>query len=348
MTVYNYNGLNAHTIFDKVIAREDAMRNVDIDSLSLMEKCRYIHARLNYGYPSVSDKNFYRRKLHEIKPELMSLAMAGDSVAKFYLARFYVSDPIYDREWLDGASGDDYCIMAAYYLREAANRDMTEEDYQLARRLEDFFSSLPEGEMRLLGLKSCHTFIAAYEGKSKRERAGAIKAERIALASLGSYSAVCSLMLCASRDIEYAKTEQELCDAKEEWGFWCTVSYLVMDHYIKQGNKRYCFSFANMLYEGRGCEQDVEASIEYDVESLLYLKSLLPEEWVRRLRDKNDVLYIVNPVNAIIVKACLDGDRDGLYAAVAEANRTGHRGRVKNADFQFRNAILFANKDGEI
>ena len=347
MTVYNYKGLNAHTISDKVIAREDAMRNVDRDSLSLMEKCRFIRAQLDSGYPSIKDKSLYRLKLQEIKPELMSLAKAGDRVAMFYLSVFFVSDPVCNREWLDGASDEDYPIMAMCYLREAANRDMTEQDYQLALSLEKLFSSLPDDEMRLRGLMRCHYFIAAYEGKSKLERAEAVREERVALASLGSYATINSLMLCASRRVELAKTEEERLDATEEWEFWCTVAYLVMEHYAKQGNKRHCFSLAHMLYEGRGCEQDVEASINYDVESLLYLGSLLSEDGARRLRERNDILYIVNPVGAAIVKACLDGDREALYAAVAEASRTGNRGRIKKADFHIRNAIHYDFKCGE-
>ena len=42
MKNYNFNGMNANEIADKIIAREEAYANTDFDSLSLEDKCRFV------------------------------------------------------------------------------------------------------------------------------------------------------------------------------------------------------------------------------------------------------------------------------------------------------------------
>lgn len=339
MTVLNYKNLNAKTIADAIIAREAAVAAVDFASLSLMEKCRYLYAHREHGSPSMQDKRVLLRMADEIKPELMKLADAGDCVAKFYVSLFYMGDPICHREWLDAASGDDYTVMAIYYLRGKKHEVITEEDYELARSLESYFSALQDEGQRLIGMKACHRFFALYEGKDKLECAEAMKDDRIALASLGSYSSLQALIYWSSRRAETGVTEHERIAAAEELDFWHTVSYLVMDYYVRRGNTRHCYTLARMLCEGHGCEVDVERAINCDVESLLYLKSMLSEEGLESLKRFCQLHASVDIGAYDVLYACIFGDREALHAAVTAQERSGDRSRIKKADFRIRNEL---------
>jgi hypothetical protein len=89
MTNYNYNGLNAYDIANKIIEKEESYLSIDFDTLSFEDKCRYAAHHNGIYHPLFRNGRSIEELNTEIMPEIIRRSEAGDSNAMFYLCMFH-------------------------------------------------------------------------------------------------------------------------------------------------------------------------------------------------------------------------------------------------------------------
>ena len=86
MTNYNYNGMNAYDIANKVIAKEEAYNNAKLELMPFEVKCHYALQQTPIIHPFVSPRNNCRRELlNSLRPELLRRAENEDAFALYVL-----------------------------------------------------------------------------------------------------------------------------------------------------------------------------------------------------------------------------------------------------------------------
>ena len=90
MKNYNYNGMNAQEIANKIIATEEKYITIDFDVLSFEEKCDYVVHRNGIYHPLYKKGRSADELTVLLLPELRCRASYGDEKAAYFLA---VLDP---------------------------------------------------------------------------------------------------------------------------------------------------------------------------------------------------------------------------------------------------------------
>ena len=238
MTNYNYNGLNAHDIASKVIAKEEAYENADYSTMPFEDKCHYALANTPIIHISVAPNRSGRRELLEgLLPELLRRAANDDAFALYVLGSINsdLSAPSTDNErrFLERSMNVGHVPAALSLLDRfyyGKKRSESEAKHILAWLAEHVTEDSPAAYR--------HSYYTLIEDQ---ERAMEISLQ---FAMAGDYSSVIYL---ANRTHDAA-----------EKALWERVQFLVCKHFYDKGAKHLGNTIARKLLSGRGCEQDVE------------------------------------------------------------------------------------------
>ncbi len=309
MINYNYNGMNAHEIAQKIIDKEKSYLKVDFDSLTFEGKCRYLCDVATLVHPAPTAKRMgWKKKFESIRPELEKQAEAGNTAALNLLGRAtsYRGTNKDDIEIqcltkaLEGGympAGNTLCEIYRYKLGKlvkAENPDQAEIDRLIAERdrifakLKAYAESDGKNDTSFLynyyysaqTVTDDEELIATYK-KQKYEKTSE-------LLRSGSYAALTHLCVNRFFDIEETvegKTKavvRAVAGKDEEYSFYKTVEYIVESDLYEDGNWRPSDHLCNMLIGGIGCEPDyvrakdiyIEEFFKHDYSKELLLKHL--------------------------------------------------------------------------
>ena len=120
MTNYNYNGMNAQDIANKIIAKEEAYENACYDLMPFEVKCKYALELTPIIHPTIPPDSSERRELLDaLRPELLRRADEEDAFALYVLGNTCsdLSTPPTDteRQFLERSMNAGY-IPAAFSL----------------------------------------------------------------------------------------------------------------------------------------------------------------------------------------------------------------------------------------
>ena len=320
MMNYNYNGMNAQDIANKVIAKEEAYNNADITLMPFEDKCYYALAQTPIIHPAVSpDRNRRRDLLNELRPELLRLAKQEDAFALYVLGSTNadLSAPATEdeRHFLERSMNAGHVPAALslldrfYYGKKRAE---PEAEHILSWLAEHINEDTPAGERY-----SYYSLIR----DEKREMELALR-----FAIDGDYSSVIRLTNHLGNSLDLNS---------ESRAFWETVEFLVLKHFYDKGVKHLGDSLGMKLINERGCERDVEKIKEIYVDLLLGYKydrnNLIGMVCVPRKEIGDDIceaervcrLLIKNGKESdywrLILIALLSGDRKKLEDTCDEA-----------------------------
>lgn len=262
MKNYNYNGLNAHDVANNIIANEEKYMNVNLDSLTFEEKCRYAREfnRIDHPLSVISPNKIKTTKHFE---EITRRAEAGDSLALFTLA-FIAADAqtsgnyiSYLEKAMDAGSYMARIEHISFALISTEENDLTEAQATLDELIDKLDSnSLTLDELRYAG-RLFGTVTRRLPEPNERYNDACIRIHK-ALVMNGNFFELVSLITRTTG---------------EEKDFWCTVYFLVDSYFYEN----YSISFANGLGEmyilGRGCDIDYEKAKKFYMD--LYFRNLI-------------------------------------------------------------------------
>ena len=332
--IYNYNGMNAHNIANKIIANEEAYLKTDLDRLSFEEKCRLALCH-NAAYHPLFRQLDISKSTESISPELVCKAEEEDAFALYCLAVLFTPDvPRTEtrNQYLDRAiaSGS---IEARLH---AACRDA-------ARNLEEL--RLLNTELKLLAvafygewndhlLYLCNNTLTNYETDPDLKE----KAKRIADELAFKYVLEGKYYYLTHLCVKNKFGAKELAEGKlfdDETLFWKTVSFLVESEFYNRGAIHLADHLGIRLIRGIGCEQNLERAKQIYVDAMFskaYDRMLLMN--VARIKDADlDVAERscrkqindgkVSDFWRLILIALLSGERSKVESACDEAIATG-------------------------
>ena len=341
MQNFTYKSLDARSFLEKVIAREEAYTSKDFDSLSFEEKCEYLSSYNSISHPSLTDKCFARRRFLELKPELERLAAEGDAFGLCYMGLLSTAKDIDQStalEYLKRSAELDYTIGGAAYLKRKRIHGIEHDDYKIALNAVDYYYTVEDDEKRLLGILACYRAFALFHGDGSADKA--ILEARYGLADIGYAPAYFMLARhCADR-AKSATSPEEREDALSEMHFWYTVEYLVMSYFASAGSIRSYDRVAQMLYEGIGCNPDVDRVNALDVAYIRAIGAHLSPEGLAEVEQERASCAEQRPMCADVLRAFLDSDTAALYRAISRANLAGDRPAVVHARFAVSHAAF--------
>ena len=322
-----YKDFDAKTISEKIIAREDAFAAVDYDSLPFEKKCEYVADYSLFHHPALTDRHFQPTKSEELKPELQLRAEKGDSFALYYLAMLDHSlTPEEQLDLLKRAADAGVASAARAYLIRKLRKGLDEKDYETALSLEDFYyGCLSSDEVYgLKGLITCHRVFDEYWDE-ELSCADIIYDEYCRLAEAGNFASSHSLVILMKKRLESLTDASEREEVEEELAFWQTVKFLVLDHYASLGVHRHCERLSNMLYDGTGCEVDIDRTIECDVRFLGMMRSgVSPDKLVN---VQTEYRGFTPPTDECVelIRAVVADDAGEIRRIVTDAVKSGRR-----------------------
>lgn len=295
MTNYNYNGLNAHDIANKIIKKEEKYLSVDFDTLSFEDKCRYAAHHNGIYHPLFRNGRSIEELVPEIMPELIRRSEAGDANAMFYLGVFHPD--VAHRSEEHKAMVERAMKMGSYeariYYAGWFCRDDNSKAYEL---LDEVLKIYSHGEVTAADEKNlydCYIMLSSIGQTSDEREYYKRLADELSLkfALDGEYHPLTHLCIknhCPKDPV----TKQYVFD--DETVFWKTVSFLVESHFYDKWGKT-SDHLGICLLRGIGCEED-------------------PQKAKRIYLD----LYFRKPFDRIKMKELLNIDED---ASFADANR---------------------------
>ena len=322
MTNYNYNGMNAHDIADKVIAKENAYNNACLELMPFEVKCYYALEQTPIIHPFVSpDRNRRRKLLKELRPELLRRADHEDAFALYVLGQTNadLSAPATDEErrFLERSMNAGYAPAAIALL---------DRFYHGKKR------SDPEAKRILLWLGECigddtplcfrYNYYTLVGDKKKQEELAT------QLAVKGDYIAATHLANSIGEILDFNSDERV---------FWETVEFLILEHFYNQGARHLGDTLGMKLINARGCERDLGKIKDIYVDLMMNYpydrQQLLTIAGVHH-NDKEEDLYEAERVCRLLIKngkesnywrliliALLSGNRQKLESVCAEACR---------------------------
>ena len=319
MTNYNYNGMNAHDIANKVIAKEEAYNNAKLELMPFEVKCHYALQQTPIIHPFVSPRNNCRRELlNSLRPELLRRAENEDAFALYVLGQTNadLSAPATDdeRRFLERSMNAGY-ISAAIALLDRFYHGKKRFDPEAERILSWLSEHIGENSSDVEIL--CYHLLSA-DKKNEHDMS-------IRLAMDGDY---CSVMRLANLTGNASDFD------RERKAFWDTVVFIVLEYFYNKGAKHLGDTLGMMLIKGRGCVRDLEKikniyvdlmmNYEYDRHQLLTIvgaphndmgEDLYEAERVCRMLIENDKK--TNYWRLILI-ALLSGSRQKLECACDE------------------------------
>ena len=257
MTNYNYNGMNAYDIANKVIANEEAYENADYNLMPFDVKCYYALANTPIIHLSVSpDRTKRAELLKSLHPELLRLAKQEDVFALYVLGSTNadLSNPATDdeRRFLERSMNAGHVPAALSLLDRfyyGKKREAPEAKRIISWIAEHINEDTPAEERY-----SYYSLI----GEKEREMELALR-----FAMDGDYPSVVRLADHLGNVLDFNS---------EGRAFWETVEFLVLKHFYDKGAKHLGDSLGMKLINERGCERDVEKIKEIYVDLLLGYK----------------------------------------------------------------------------
>ena len=310
MVSFEYSGMTARQVADRIIAREEEYLNRDYDSLSFEEKCAYAVEYTSVVHFTIDpDPKKRAEMLSELRPELLRRAERDDPFALYVLGCRYAdfSDMSTDAEhkYLLRSMDLGYIpaalkILDIFHPVDKGNDEVLETVDWLRERI----TSAPE--------KQQFWYYLLTENSEK------CKDIALKLASEGDTDAIESLRFC--------KVENEGID------FYDTAQFLAFEYFYRKGVKHLAEIIGRRLIRSIGCEFDFERIKEIYIGLMLnknYDRSKLSalakvenddfdgaETFCRRLisEGRSDGYW------RLILVALLSGDRERLLSVVEEMN----------------------------
>ena len=323
MTNYNYNGMNAHDIANKVIAKEEAYNNADITLMPFEDKCYYALAQTPIIHPAVSpDRNRRRVLLEELRPELLRRAEQEDPFALYVLgnisADLSTRPTDVERRFLERSMNAGYIPAALslfnlfYYFGK--NRSCSE-----AERIISWLTERIDENTYARERYSYYSLINDKE--NERELA-------LYFALDGDYGSVVRLANALGDILDFNSDERV---------FWETVHFLILEYFYNKGATHLGDSLGMKLINERGCTRDLEKiktiyvdlmmNDKYDRRQLLTIagvphnetgEDLFEAERICRLQIKDG--HETNYWRLILI-ALLSGDCEKVEAACDDASK---------------------------
>jgi hypothetical protein len=322
MIDYNYNGMNAQDIANRIISNEEAYENADYNLMPFDVKCYYALAHTPIIHLSVSpDRTKRTELLNSLHPELLRLAQEEDAFALYVLGSTNadLSAPATDdeRRFLERSMNAGHVPAALSLLDRfyyGKKREAPEAKRIISWLAEHINEDTPAEERY-----SYYSLI----GDKKREMELALR-----FAIDGDYSSVIRLTNHLGNSLDLNS---------ESRAFWETVEFLVLKHFYDKGATHLGDRLGMKLINERGCERDIEKIKEIYVDLLLNYeydrKNLIEMVCVPRKKVGDDIheaervcRYLIKNGNEtdywrLILIALLSGDRKKLEEICDEACR---------------------------
>lgn len=264
MTNYNYNGLNAHDIANKIIEKEKRYLSIDFDTLSFEDKCRYVAHHNGIYHPLFRNGRSIEELATEIIPELIRRREAGDANAMFYLCLFH--HDVAHRSEEHRAMVERAMKMGSYEAKIYYAGWFCREDNEKAHELLDEVLTLYSlGEVTVADEKNlydCYIMLSSI-GQTFDEREHYKRlADELSLkfALDGEYHPLTHLCVknqCPKDPV----TKQYVFD--DETIFWKTVSFLVESYFYDKWSIYSSDNLGIWLIRGIGCEPDFEKAKQF-------------------------------------------------------------------------------------
>lgn len=264
MVNYNFNGLNAHDIANKIIAREEAFMRADVESMSFEEKIDYFCFRYHPFHPlaEVVDISEQRKQFAE---ELIHRAEEGEVDAMYWLA---VLNPLIDKNVKDMLfsrayeAGQANAIMRrAYDTRSDAEKiALYEEALAVLLNKEQSFNDL-------FSICHCYKYLSDLVPEESERYSKLAYDLALKLVQDGHYFVLTDLKTYTSTSNKTA----------EENDFWKTVHFLVDSYFYDTYSVYFMSTLGTCLINGLGCEIDLERAKRF------YMDVWFREEFERAL-----------------------------------------------------------------
>ena len=322
MTNYNYNGMNAQDIANKIIKKEEAYENACYELMPFEVKCQYALELTPIIHPSVSpDRTRRQQLLTELRPELLRRAEREDEYALYVLGSVGadLSAPATDEErrFLERSMNAGYGP-AALALLDRFYHGKKRSDPE-AERILSWLAKRVGNDTPMLHRYQYYTLVG---NKEKQEELATELAVR------GDYIATTRLANSLGEVLDFDSDKRV---------FWETVEFLVLEHFYNNGATHLGDTLGMKLINERGCKRDTEKikkiyvdlmfSYPYDRRQLLTIagvphnetgEDLFEAERICRLqiKDGRESNYW-----RLILIALLSGDREKVEAACDEASK---------------------------
>ena len=264
MTNYNYNGLNAHDIANKIIEKEEQYLSIDFDTLSFDDKCRYVAHHNGIYHPLFRNGRSTEELVAEIIPELIRRSEAGDSNAMFYLCMFHpdVAHRSAEHKAMVEHAMKNGSYEARIYYASWFCRDDNSKAYELLDEVLNLYSL---GDVRASDEKNlydCYCMLT-YLGRRSDEReeykrlADALALKFVLDGEYHSLTHLCVKNNCPKDPV----TNQYVFD--DETVFWKTVSFFVESYFYDKWSRCSSDNLGIWLIRGIGCEPNFEKAKQF-------------------------------------------------------------------------------------
>ena len=316
MTNYNYNGLNAHDIANKIIEKEERYLSIDFDTLSFEDKCQYVAHHNCIYHPLFRNGRSIEELKTEIMPEIIRRSEAGDSNAMLYLCIFHPD--VAHRSEEHKARVERAMKMGSYeariYYASWFCRNDEAKAYDILDEALKFYSLGDVNEKDKKNLYDCYCMLARI-GQTSDEREHYKKlADELALKFVldGEYHSLAHLCVknhCPKDPV----TKQYVFD--DETVFWKTVSFLVESYFYDKWSRYSSDNLGIWLIRGIGCDPDFERAKQFYLD--VYFRKQFDRSKMLELLDiADDSEETFVAARNHFATELLDGNVDGYWKMI--------------------------------
>ena len=314
MKNYNYNGMNAKAIANKIIANEEEYLKIDFDSLSFEDKCEYVVHHCGIYHPLFCQGKHANELKASLIPELCKRADEGDSKAMYYLAVFrpdatHRSDEL--RTMIERASNAGSLEAQIYFASWFCRNDALKA-YEIINEVLEKLSHEDPSKSKDKKLYDCYSMLADV-GQTPEERShfkALVDELALKFALSGEYATLARLCV-KNNSPKDPITKQYIFD--EETVLWKTVNFLVESYFYEKWNTYSSDKLGIWLIRGVGCDADFEAAKRF------YL-----DVYFRKFFDKDKMLEVLgvsdeerlNEVEAALEKSRESGDIESYWKLI--------------------------------
>lgn len=351
MIVTNYKDLNATDLFAKIVKREEDFLSADYNSLSFIEKCKYMTQYASHHRVSSKLYRFTEENINEMRCELIKRSLLDDIEGCYYLAKLgrIIGVSEEDRiKALKRAADAGHVPAAILYLRSFP----FEENYLMAQDVADRIPKLDNLLLRYEAMRACYPVLRKCDSNENYPPFDETNYEyHLALAKEGNVDALVHLESITSRAMKRAKDSKSVADLVEENAFWSTLLYMVYEHFYKTAEPYMEESLGYKLIRGSGCDRDEDAGVFHTINAIRRAFEQVPEHDNKRellvecmMASKNPNKLDIIPV----VKAVVYGDDEELSRILEAAKHEDNRGDlVIDAAMMYHTGHYRMNKEDE-
>jgi len=313
MTNYNYNGLNAHDIANKIIEKEERYLSIDFDTLSFEDKCRYAAHHNGIYHPLFRNGRGIEELKTEIMPEIIRRSEAGDSNAMFYLCMFHPDVAHRSEEHksmveraMKMGSYEARIYYASWFCRNDNNKA-----YELLDEVLTLYSLGDVTAADEKNLYDCYCMLAhvgqrSYEREEYKRLVDELALKFVLDGEYHSLSHLCVKNHCPKDPV----TKHYVFD--DETIFWKTVSFLVESHFYDKWGK-ISDHLGICLIRGIGCEIDLQKAKRVYLE--LYFRKPFDRSKMNELLNIDEGASFVDVASAF-EKEIKDGSIEGYWKLI--------------------------------